>query len=323
MTTALISVIVPVYNVQDELKRCIDSILKQTYTNFELLLINDGSTDNSLAICNQVANVDKRIKVYSKQNGGLSDARNFGLQYASGEYVAFIDGDDYVEVDYLKKLYSSISENEADVAVCGFQNVTVNGNLEQVVKFPSETKKMVISGHELLRLVFQDNGYTFVVAWNKLYAKTLFDKVQFEKGKLHEDEYINFPLFWNVSRVSIVNQPLYNYIQRPGSIMNSNFSEEKLLTVFELHQRRIAFYKQKKASELYVLANQAFRNWCVTTNLKYPTRLSPRDRKQLQHLFRKSVMTSPVNKNLKLLMQDILGSLDLRLAANVKKMMIK
>ena len=126
-----------------------------------------------------------------------------------------------------------------------------------------------------------------------------------------------------ISRVSIVNQPLYNYVQRPGSIMNSNFSEEKLLTVFELHQRRIAFYKQKKACELYVLANQAFRNWCVATNLKYPTRLSPRDRKQLQHLFRKSVMTSPINKNLKLLMQDILGSLDLRLAANVKKIMIK
>lgn len=323
MTTALISVIVPVYNVQDELKKCVDSILKQTYTNFELLLINDGSTDNSLAICNQVAGVDKRIKVYSKQNGGLSDARNFGLKHASGEYVSFIDSDDYVDVDYLKKLYNSITLNGTEVAVCGFQNVTVDGNLEQVVKFPSETKKTVISGRELLNQVFQDNGYTFVVAWNKLYTKTLFDKVKFEKGKLHEDEYINFPLFWNVNRVSIVEQPLYNYVQRPGSIMNSSFSKEKLLTMLELHQRRIGFYKQKKARELYVLANQAFRNWCVTTNLKYPTRLSPRDRKQLQHLFRKSVMTSPINKNLKLLMQDILGSLDLRLAANVKKMMIK
>ena len=244
MELPLISVIVPIYNVQNELSRCIDSIIKQSYQKMELILVDDGSTDESLEICQRYANKDNRIKLYSKVNGGLSDARNFGLKYAVGDYVAFIDSDDYVESNYLEKLYTSVTEKKADVAVCAFNEVDTKENFIKTVNFPNELYGDEISGRELLKLVFARNGYTFIVAWNKLYKRELFDKVQFEKGKLHEDEYINFPLFWDVKRVSVVNESLYNYVQRTGSITNSKYSQRRFDSLFEFHQRRIGIMLQ-------------------------------------------------------------------------------
>ncbi|MCZ0891368.1 glycosyltransferase [Ligilactobacillus saerimneri] len=323
MELPLISVIVPIYNVQNELSRCIDSIIKQSYQKMELILVDDGSTDGSLEICQRYANKDKRIKVYSKVNGGLSDARNFGLKYAVGDYVAFIDSDDYVGSSYLEKLYTSVTDKKTDVAVCAFSKVDINGDLEEIVHFPSELDGDEISGRELLKLVFAKDGYTFVVAWNKLYKRKLFNNVQFEKGKLHEDEFINFPLFWNVKRVSIVNESLYNYVQRTGSITNSKYSQRRFDSLFEFHQRRIDFYKRHNATELYRLANQAFRNWCVTFVLEHKKEMSSQDLWKIQVAFRKSRSLAPSHQGLKLFIQDISGMIDIRLAAGIKKIVYR
>lgn len=318
MEAPLVSVIVPVYNVQRELPRCLASILGQTYQNIEIILVDDGSTDNSLKICQQLAATDERICLYSKDNGGLSDARNFGLQHASGDYVAFVDSDDYVEVNYLEELYGALATTKAEVAVCTFKKVDVAGNLIKIVNFPTALQASEISGCELLKLVFKKNGYAFVVAWNKLYKRTLFDKLKFEKGKIYEDEYINFPLFWNVKRVVTVDKPLYNYVQRAGSITNSAYSQAKFESLFELHQRRIAFYQQQQATAHYQLAQQAFRNWCVTFVVQYLQQISPSDLKKMQIAFRRSFWQAPPRQGLHYLTQDISGVIHIRVAAKIK-----
>ena len=147
-----ISVIVPVYNVEKWLDRCINSILLQSFKNFELLLVNDGSTDNSIEICNNYLKSDERISVFNKKNGGLSDARNYGLSYAKGKYIVFVDSDDYIQENYLFELYHGIHDNDAEVAVCGYNTVTETGmNIDNII-FPN--KNNIISGQKLLKLAY-------------------------------------------------------------------------------------------------------------------------------------------------------------------------
>lgn len=133
----LVSVVIPIYNVEKYLRKCIETVIDQTYTNIEIILVNDGSTDNSLQICNQFKEKDKRIKVINKKNGGLSDARNVGIKNAQGKYICFIDSDDFISEKYIEELHNLIVENKAQIAVCGFENVNEFGK--------SISKKEIIS----------------------------------------------------------------------------------------------------------------------------------------------------------------------------------
>ncbi|MFR9431364.1 glycosyltransferase family 2 protein, partial [Streptococcus pneumoniae] len=215
----LISIVVPVYNVEKYLKKSIESVLNQTYQNIEILLVDDGSTDSSGKICESFSKVDPRIRVFHKENGGLSDARNFGIEQMKGQYVAFIDSDDYISKDYVWKLYSSIKNNDSEVSICSFLLVDEKG--EKIKDELLDSGKICLTGQQILEKVLTADGYRYVVAWNKLYRSTLFEKLKFKKGMLYEDEFLNYPLFWDCKRVSIVEEPLYLYVQRKGSIVQS------------------------------------------------------------------------------------------------------
>ena len=314
----LISVIVPVYNVELYIENCVNSILEQSYHNFEILLIDDGSIDKSGDICETLAIKDNRIKVFHKRNGGLSDARNYGINYAKGEYVCFIDSDDYVDKNYLKKLYEAIQKEKANVSLCSF--TVVDENKKELHSEIIRTPKKKITGKELLSEVLTSYGYQYVVAWNKLYKLELFSDLKFEKGKVYEDEFINFVLFYDCSQVAIVHDSLYYYMQRQGSIVQSSMSIEKLSTQIELHHKRLKFYYENNDIELYTKAKQQYCNWIISSMTKY-SELFPRELViDLQKDFRRYALSGIICNNCKLAirMQNLLGIINIRITSYFK-----
>lgn len=262
LVSELISIIIPIYNVEDYLERCIKSIQQQTYKNLEIILVNDGSTDGSTEVALEFCQMDPRIKLVNKENGGLSDARNVGIDVCKGKYIVFVDSDDYVEARYVELLYKSLVSNNAQMAVCSFNIVNDNGSVIKR-KLVSEKKNEIITGREMLNRVMRADGYKYVVAWNKIYASNLLEDLRFEKGKLYEDEFFNFEVSYNLTKVSFVAEPLYNYVQRAGSIKLSELTNEKIEMQKEMHEKRISFYKDNKDKELYERAIQMYCNWMV------------------------------------------------------------
>lgn len=244
----LISVIVPVYNVEKFLKRCIDSILSQTFFNFELILVDDGSPDNSPQLCDRYAKCDKRISVIHKTNGGLSDARNAGLEIAKGDFIAFVDSDDIVSSRFLEFLYRAIKNSDCDIAVCSY------------VKFqktiPSECQTYsngkIYSGEEMLWRIYSKDHTEYVestVAWNKLYKRELFENIRFPNGKIHEDEATTYKLYYKAEKVVVIPCELYFYYQNTEGIMNRKFNVSRLDYLEALYDR-YCFYNKMRKSEL-------------------------------------------------------------------------
>ena len=178
----LISVIVPVYKVERYLCRCVDSIIAQTYTNLQIILVDDGSPDGSGAICDDYAAKDSRITVIHKKNGGLSDARNAGLVAACGSYIGFVDSDDYIAVDMYEKLYKAIVACNADMSVCNFRYVDENGNNIEERNNALPVKDEVIDGITALTRTLDDKGWYYVTAWNRLYSRKLLQSIYFPDG---------------------------------------------------------------------------------------------------------------------------------------------
>ncbi|BDP63405.1 hypothetical protein EfmJHP80_09010 [Enterococcus faecium] len=171
----------PVYNVEKYLKKCVDSILGQTFTDFELLLIDDGSTDNSGSICDELAKTDNRIKVIHKENGGLSDARNIGIEVAKGDFIGFIDSDDYIDEDMYAFLYNNILKYDAELSMCGIYDVHKNKEIKKLTPF-----SQLVTKSEAIELVL-DGKLVVANAVSKLYKKELFENVRYPKGKIAED----------------------------------------------------------------------------------------------------------------------------------------
>ena len=187
MENKLISVIVPVYNVEKYLSRCLDSIISQTYRKLEIVLVDDGSTDNSSMICDEYAKKDCRITVIHTENHGLSEARNKGIENSHGEYVSFVDSDDYLHKRFLETLLNLVIETGSDLSVCDFVRVDENGN--GTLFYDSPIKNEVLTSDEMLEKIINSNqGYKYIVAWNKLYSKKALSGVKFPAGKIHEDE---------------------------------------------------------------------------------------------------------------------------------------
>ena len=219
----LVSIIVPIYGVEKYIASCIDSILNQTYENFELILVDDGSPDKSGVICEKYAISDKRIKVFHKENGGLSDARNYGLSYANGEYVTFIDSDDLVEKNFLETLVNPVVDNGVEIS-CVNSYTAYERTLK---KNNNESKMDLISGSEALKRGLLRRGFG-VSAWGKLYKKDLFNDIEFPKGKLYEDiQTIPF-LFLKCNKIACNNAELYLWYQREDSIMHTKVDEKHL-----------------------------------------------------------------------------------------------
>lgn len=219
----LISIIVPIYKVEKYLKKCIESILKQTYKNIEIILVDDGSPDNCGKICDDYKQMDKRIKVIHKNNGGLSEARNYGIRESRGDYLLFVDSDDFIAENICEILINNINKYSADMAICNFYYVFEN---KKAIKNEMSSKKdvQVLEKENIIREYFLNYSVDLNVAWNKLYKKDIFkgkNAILFPVGKLHEDTYIMYKIYYNLNRLVRINKPLYYYRQRNDSIISS------------------------------------------------------------------------------------------------------
>lgn len=244
----LISVIVPVYKVEKYLHRCIDSILAQSFSNYEVILVDDGSPDNCPQICDNYAKQDERIKVIHKKNGGLSDARNVGIRNALGKYIAFVDSDDVLSPKYLEYLYNALTDNNCDIAICSFEK------FEETVPSKNEIydKGHIYTGVDMLWRIYSQNHVEYLestVSWNKLYKKKLFKGICFPKGKIHEDEATTYKLFYKSKRIAVIPCKLYYYYQNNEGIMKRKFNIARLDYLEALYER-YCFYKEKRLLNL-------------------------------------------------------------------------
>ena len=226
-----ISIIVPVYNVEAYLEKCVESILKQTYTNLEILLVNDGSTDKSGELCDKLALRDHRIRVIHKENGGLSDARNRGIDEASSNLIGFIDSDDYIDEDMYETLYRQMVASKADLSMCGHYDVYHQIPEKQV----AEIKTWELMPEEAIKMVMEAKILS-VTAVNKLYKKALFEQLRFRIGKIAEDAFIMVDLIHQCSKVVATNEKKYYYVHRENSITTQKFSL-KFLNVIEAYEQ--------------------------------------------------------------------------------------
>ena len=240
---AQVSIIVPVYQVETYLRQCIDSILAQTFTDFELILVDDGSKDKSGEICEEYAGKDGRVRVIHKENGGLSDARNAGLEQAAGEYFMFVDSDDYIAPTMIERLYNSIQSESADIAACNFCYVF---DKKEKKDFSTAMEAEVLQGSEIFYYRKNDRSYGFwTVAWNKLYKSETFRNVRFRFGKYHEDEFWANDIYQLEIRVATIPECLYYYRQRDNSIMGKE-SIARNLDILEALRERIYIYLEKQ-----------------------------------------------------------------------------
>ena len=228
MSKRMISVIVPIYNVEKYLDECIKSILRQTYTDFELILVDDGSTDNSGQKADVWADKDGRITVIHKENGGLSGARNSGIKVSSGEYLFFVDSDDYIADNCLEVLLERAVQEDADIATCKFNNLWVDACRAETRMPNIDT---VIEVKDYLERIYLYGVYTIV--WNKLYKRKLFEGLLFEEGRLNEDAIIVPRLIERANKVAHSSEALYYYRRRKSGIMHGKKREEMLISVVQ------------------------------------------------------------------------------------------
>lgn len=250
----LISIIVPIYKVEKYLNRCIDSILSQSYRNLEIILVDDGSPDNCSIICEEYAKKDKRIKVIHKKNGGLSEARNYGIEASTGDYIMFVDSDDYISKDMCKTLLINALENNADIVVCNFKEVYTD-NIEKINKQCIKGNLEVVSNIEALYKYLVRSTTDMVVVWNKLYKRNIFfgeKYIRFPVGKLHEDMYTTYKLYYYANKIVIINDVLYYYFRRKESITGS-ISEKNLLDEIDAIIEQYSFFKGKETDLKYMV----------------------------------------------------------------------
>lgn len=221
-----VSVIVPVFNVQKYLVRCINSLINQSLTNIEILLIDDGSTDNSGTICDEFAKKDNRIIVIHKENGGLSDARNVGLDNANGQYVGFVDSDDFIHKEMYSSLYNALICSDADIAESGYCEFYSIKSLKADVESNPTYSEIYSREKAVISTIMDHKCRTYV--WNKLYKKELWDDIRFPYGKLFEDAFTTYKIINKISKLVRLDSKLYFYFQRENSIVSSNFSVKKL-----------------------------------------------------------------------------------------------
>lgn len=221
---SLISVIVPIYNVEKYLDKCVDSIINQTYKNLEIILVDDGSPDNCPKMCDDYAEKDSRIRVVHKKNGGLSDARNVGMEVATGEYVSFIDSDDYISLDFYETLLQTMIDNDSDIVECSVVKFYEN---EKFDEYSDDLKVTNYETVDALDGLISENPFKQHV-WNKLYKSSVALDIPYAVGKLNEDEFWTYQVFGKAKKVTRINKTMYYYFQRNGSIMGNGYNIRRL-----------------------------------------------------------------------------------------------
>lgn len=284
----LVSVIVPVYNVENYLAKCITSLCKQTYSNLEILFINDGSTDNSFSILENAKQKDDRIKIFTQNNGGLSAARNRGIDEAIGEYICFVDSDDWVSEEYLTCMLNAIKKYDADIAICNIQYIFDTGKIKK--RTPSIVNEKCVDKMEALRDLFNSNGFRFH-AVNKLFRHELFNTdIRFPIGKIYEDMATIYKLFGNSDKIAYVPKIGYYYLQnRSGSILTSSFNDNRL-HVFEIFKEIKQYIDEKEYPLKEQYQHLVITNEISLMNYIYPVynRFSPEQAQKIINQFKDS-----------------------------------
>ena len=242
----LVSVVVPVYNISEYVSKCLESVLSQGYENLEVIVVDDGSTDESGRICDEAAKRDARVKVYHRKNGGLSSTRNFGISKARGKYVALIDGDDFVKRDFVGAMVDAAEKSGAEVAICGYD------------EFVPEEK--VLSGKEVAIKLLVEQENMEIVAWNKLYRRELFDEIKYPAGEKHEDSLTTYKILAKAKKVCYVPKSLYCYVKRSGSIMSEVKLVERLGARHKAAKEAVKYFREDKdlrqAAEVAILTSK-------------------------------------------------------------------
>lgn len=247
----LVSVIVPIYNVEKYLNRCLESINNQTYQNIEVILVDDGSTDASGIIADEYALTHKKFQVIHKENGGLSDARNKGLEHARGDYVCFIDSDDLIHKEYIYALYKAMIEHKCDIAECDFERVDERKLTElDLMNLEADYVADVYDNISMLKRLYNSTYIRTVVTWNKLYRKELLDGIAFPAGRIHEDEATTYKILYKANSVVVLSSKLYFYYQNSDSIMRKKYNMKRMDILLAIEERR-EFFRQKNLEELF------------------------------------------------------------------------
>ncbi|CUQ11676.1 Hyaluronan synthase [Turicibacter sanguinis] len=252
-----VSIIVPIYNVEKRIHKCIESIINQTYGNLEIILVNDGSSDNCPFICNMYEIKDDRVTVIHKQNGGLSSARNAGLNIATGDYICFIDGDDYINSNMIEILVNHAIKENADIVHCDFECIDEEGKVLHI-KNRGYNNKKYFDGYETI-CGYVKKYKVKVVAWNKLYKRELFDNLRFDEGYVYEDELIFPKLISRSKRNIILNKKLYYYVYSPQGITKSKLNINKIKSKKKL----ICFLEEYYLENYPELMNHIYITLCL------------------------------------------------------------
>lgn len=265
----LVTVIIPVYNVEKYIDRCMESVLGQTYSNLEIILIDDGSKDNSGRMIDEYATRDSRITVVHKENGGQASARNLGLTMAKGEYVCFVDSDDCIHERYVEILLAMCNDTGCDLAICTYEDFE-GESTDWKRELPDAEIKME-TPVQTLDAIFSPRNVETIVVWNKMYKRSNIMNVRFTEGRIFEDEAVSARLIYASSKVARVEKPLYYYFQNNSGTMGGKFTLKKLDILWALEDR-MQFFKENNLMELYY--KDAYKYMC----------------KLLTHYYRVSVM---------------------------------
>ena len=267
----LISVVVPVYNVEKYVEQCIRSIINQTYKSLEIIVVDDGSTDKSGKICDDLSAIDSRIKVIHKKNGGLADARNVGIDHANGDLIGFVDSDDYIHPDFYEELYNLMKEKETDIAECQFLRVDVE-NIENVkgiiddANSNIESQVVVEDNIDALRHLYGPRLQPYikkVVVWNKLYKKSLFNDVRFPVGKLHEDEFTTYKILYKCKNLVSTNKIMHGYMQTKNSIMRKIIKKQRIDDNLKAYEDAYIYFKENNNQELEYKVLRRYLENCI------------------------------------------------------------
>lgn len=286
-----ISVIVPVYNVENDIENCLNSILDQTYKNLQIILVDDGSTDRSGRICDIYAQKDKRIEVTHKENGGLADARNTGLEKVMGEYIAFLDSDDYIYPTFYEELYKMVKEYNADIGECEFLRINIedkliakdiidNNNVKNITQNieTNEDALCDLYGPRLKPYIKK------VVVWNKLYKKNIFRTIRFPVGKLHEDEYTTYKIIHSAEKIISTNKILHGYMQTKNSIMRQEIKQKRIDDNLDAYIKSSEYFEELGLTEIEMKSRRRYLENCIELAGKVARGSGANKQKQLEQI---------------------------------------
>ena len=257
----LISIIIPVYNLEKYIETCVNSLLVQTYNNIEIILVNDGSKDNSGKVCNMLHQKDSRVIVIEQENSGVSKARNNALEIMKGEYVTFVDGDDYLSTDFIEVLYNAISSTGADISTCGHYRVNFNGELSRIYNLSDNPEDIILmDGKESLKNMFYGKICS-ASSGSKLYHKKFFRHLRFPDYVMGEDTFVVYHAFRNASSIAHTNKAMYYYVQHEMSVTNNKSNYFKFYDYVKLYDHILSCDRNPDDKDYFLsVANRLIEN---------------------------------------------------------------